>query len=85
MNDLTLPLDLQRFADEAVASGRYRDVSEVVRAGLSLLQQAEAEAAEFVATLEDARAEGERDGFLTAEEVQRRARAAIAETAARRA
>ena len=84
MNDVTLTPELERFAAEAIATGRYRDVSEVVRAGLGLLKEAEAEVADFVASLDEAQAEGERDGFLSADEVERRVRAAIADVAARR-
>ena len=83
MDDITLTPDLERFATEAVAAGRYRDMSEVVQAGLSLLQQTEAELADFVASLEEARAEGERDGFLSGAQVETRVRAAIAKIAAR--
>jgi len=78
MDHLSLPDDLERFAAEAVASGRYRDASDVVRAGLSLLREAEIELADFVTSLEQARIEGERDGFLAAGEVERRVRDAIA-------
>ena len=67
----TLPPDLERFATEAVAAGRYRTVAEVVAVGVSLLQRQEAARAEFVASLEAAEAEGEREGFLTADEVCR--------------
>jgi antitoxin ParD1/3/4 len=77
MNALTLPPDLARFADEAVASGRFRDVAEVVLAGVTLLRRAEAERAGFVASLEEAREEGERDGFLTIDEVEADIQAAI--------
>ncbi|HEY1932250.1 MAG TPA: type II toxin-antitoxin system ParD family antitoxin [Acetobacteraceae bacterium] len=84
MNSITLTPELEQYAAEAVAAGRYRDMSEVVQAGLTLPQQSEAELAEFVASLEDARAEGERDGFLSAAQVQTRVRAAIARVAARR-
>jgi putative addiction module CopG family antidote len=84
MDGVTLPPELERFATEAVAAGRYRDVSEVVQAGLSLLRRAETEVAEFVASLEEARAEGQRDGFLTAEQVEQRVRVAIEDAAARR-
>jgi len=84
MENVTLTPELERFAIEAVAAGRYRDVSEVIQAGLSLLQRAEIEVAEFEATLEEARAEGERDGFLTAEQVEQRVRAAIKDAAAQR-
>ncbi|HVC63699.1 MAG TPA: type II toxin-antitoxin system ParD family antitoxin [Acetobacteraceae bacterium] len=83
MDDITLTPDLERFAAEAVAAGRYRDMSEVVQAGLSLLKEAEAEVADFVASLEAARAEGEQDGFLTAAQVENRVRQAIARVAAR--
>ena len=69
MDGMTIPPELERFADEAVAAGRYRDRSEVVAAGLRLLQQADAEVAAFVRSLEDAQAEGERNGFLTIDEV----------------
>lgn len=75
---LMLPPDLESFAAEAVAAGRYRDVAEVVRAGVQLLRQAEAEAAEFAVSLEAAQAEGKRDGFLTAEQVEQRVRTVIA-------
>ena len=84
VDDVTLSPELERFAAEAVAAGRYRDVSEVVQAGLSLLQRAEAEVTEFVTSLEEARAEGERDGFLTAQQVERRVRAAIQDATVRR-
>jgi putative addiction module CopG family antidote len=84
MDDITLTPELERFAAEAVAAGRYRDMSEVVQAGLSLLKQAEAEVADFVASLEQATAEGEQDGFLSAAQVESRVREAIARVAARR-
>lgn len=83
MDDITLTPDLERFAAEAVAAGRYRDMSAVVQAGLSLLKQTEAEVADFVASLDAARAEGERDGFLSGAQVESRVRAAIAKVAAR--
>ena len=51
MDSVTLPPELERFATEAVAAGRYRDVSAVVAAGVSLLQRAEAARAEFNASL----------------------------------
>jgi len=69
MENVTLPPELERFATEAVAGGRYRDLSEVIAAGVSLLQQAEAAQAAFNTSLEDAEAESERLGFLTADEV----------------
>ncbi|HTU54928.1 MAG TPA: type II toxin-antitoxin system ParD family antitoxin [Acetobacteraceae bacterium] len=69
MNAVTLPPELERFAEEAVASGRYHDMGEVLAAGLSLLQRAEAARAEFIASLEEAEAEAEREGWHSLEEV----------------
>ena len=84
MNGITLPPELEQYAAEAVAAGRYRDRSEVVQAGLTLLKQAETELAEFMTSLEEDRAEGERDGFLSGAQMETRVRAAIAGVAARR-
>lgn len=42
MDNVNLPLDLDRCAAEAVATGRYRDFSDVVATGISLPQRAEA-------------------------------------------
>jgi len=38
MDGMNLPPELERFAKEAVAAGRYRDVAELVAAGVSLLR-----------------------------------------------
>jgi putative addiction module CopG family antidote len=69
MDNVTLPPELERFAAEAVAAGRYRNVAEVVAAGVSLLQRAEAERAAFIRSLEEAEAEAERDGWHSLEDV----------------
>jgi putative addiction module CopG family antidote len=69
MDDVTLPPELARFAEEAVAAGRYRDLSELVAAGVSLLQRAEAARAAFNASLVDAEAEAEREGFCTLDDI----------------
>jgi putative addiction module CopG family antidote len=82
--EVTLPSELERFATEAVASGRYRDTSDVVRAALSLLQDSEAEIAAFRKSLEDALAEGERDGFFEIEDVHREMIEQIEEIESRR-
>jgi antitoxin ParD1/3/4 len=71
MATVTLTPELERFATDAVANGRYCDLSAVVQASMSLLQRAEMERAAFMASLEAAEAESERDGFLTADEVHR--------------
>jgi putative addiction module CopG family antidote len=69
MDNVTLPPELERFATEAVAAGRYRDVSDVVAAGVRLLRQAEAELSVFVNSLEAARAEADRDGWVSLEDI----------------
>jgi putative addiction module CopG family antidote len=69
MNAITLPPDLERFADDIVAQGRFRDVAEVVAAGVSLLQRAEAERAAFIASLEAAEAESIREGWHSLDDV----------------
>jgi len=61
--------ELERFAREVVAEGRYNNVSEVVRQGLRMLQEAEERRRAFTKTLDDAVAESERDGYFTAEQV----------------
>jgi putative addiction module CopG family antidote len=84
MDDVTLPPELARFAEEAVAAGRYRDLSELVAAGVSLLRRLDEARSAFVASLDEAIAEGERDGFFSIEEVEREMDQVIAETVAAR-
>ncbi len=69
--------ELVAFAQGCVASGRYNSVSEVVRAGLRLVQEREEARAAFVRSLEEAVAGGERDGFFSLEEVRTSALAAL--------
>jgi len=69
--------ELEQFAQTSVRSGRYNNVSEVVRAALRMLQDAEARRAAFVASLEAAVADGERKGFRASDAVAAEVRAAI--------
>jgi putative addiction module CopG family antidote len=69
MDTVTLPPELERFAEEAVAAGRYRDLSELVAAGVSLLWRAEAERAAFIKSLEEAAAEADREGWHELDDV----------------
>ncbi len=85
MDGLTLPPELERFAEDAVAAGRYRDVADVVAAGLSLLQRQERDRAAFIASLEAAAAEGERDGFVSADDAFAKAMKLIDEVERRKA
>jgi antitoxin ParD1/3/4 len=75
--NVNLTPELERFARACVESGRFNNVSEVVRSGLRMLQEAEERRAAFVASLEGAREEGLREGFATVEEVEVEVRAAI--------
>jgi antitoxin ParD1/3/4 len=67
--NVSLTPELERFAREVVAEGRYNNVSEVVRQGLRMLQEAEEKRRSFTATLDAAIAESERDGYVSIEEV----------------
>ena len=65
-----------------MASGRFRDVSEVVGAALDGLRQLERQRAELLASVVAAEQEGERDGFLNGDEVAARVGATIARRSA---
>ena len=62
--------ELERFAQSCVRDGRYNNVSEVVRSALRLLQDQEERRVAFVASLQAATAEAERDGFIPASTVE---------------
>ena len=74
--------ELERFARGCVESGRYNNVSEVLRSALRLLQDQEDRQRAFMASLDEAMAEGERDGFFTAEQVLQEMDEIIARTGA---
>jgi antitoxin ParD1/3/4 len=63
--NVNLTPELERFAREVVAEGRYNNVSEVVRDGLRLLQDAAERRRAFTKSLEDAIAESDRDGYVS--------------------
>ena len=75
--NVNLTPELERFAQACVESGRFNNVSEVVRSGLRLLQEAEERRLAFVASLEAARAEALSQGFATVDEVEAEVKAAI--------
>jgi antitoxin ParD1/3/4 len=70
--------ELERFAQACVESGRFDNVSEVVRSGLRMLQDAEERRTAFVASLVAAREEGLREGLATVDQVEADVSAAIA-------
>lgn len=84
MDSVFLPPDLEQFAAAAIAAGRYRDVGEVVAAGVGLLRRAEAQREDLLASVMAAEAQAERDGFLTIDEVMLDADTLIEEMAGTR-
>ena len=78
MDEVMLSPELERFASEAVAAGRFRDLAHVVQSGVSLLQRQEQARADLLVMVLAARDEGVRDGYLTGDQVAQRSRATIA-------
>ncbi|HKS88004.1 MAG TPA: type II toxin-antitoxin system ParD family antitoxin [Stellaceae bacterium] len=64
-----LTAELERFARQCVADGRYNNVSEVVRSALRLLQEQEEQRHRLLQQMRDAEAEADRNGTYTLEEV----------------
>ena len=60
--------ELERFARQCVEEGRYNNVSEVVRSGLRLLQEAEERRQAFTAMLRQVEEETDREGDVSIEE-----------------
>ncbi len=81
MDGITLPPDLEQFATEAVASGRFQDVSDVVRSAVALLKQREQARAELLASVLAAQEQGDRLGYLSGDEVAAHVRQTIARKA----
>jgi len=61
--------ELERFARECVAEGRYNNVSEVVRSGLRLLQEIEERRRYLLQQMREAEAEADREGTVSLETV----------------
>lgn len=64
-----LTAELEQFAKACVESGRYNNVSEVLREGLRLLQEREARFRSFNAMLDEVRRDADRNGDFSLEEV----------------
>jgi len=73
-----LTADLEQFARECVDSGRYNNVSEVVRSALRMLQESEDHRRAFMAMLRSARSEADRKGSYSIEQVAEEMDAVIA-------
>lgn len=61
--------ELEAFARSCVDDGRYNNVSEVVRAGLRALQEAEERRRGFTTMLDAVRAEAAREGIHRLDDV----------------
>jgi antitoxin ParD1/3/4 len=68
---VNLTPELKKFARSCVESGRHDSVSEVVRSGLRLLQEAEEHRTRFESMLDETRTEADRDGSYDIEAVAR--------------
>jgi antitoxin ParD1/3/4 len=62
--NVSLTPELERFARECVEGGGYNNVSEVVRSALRALQEHHKRRDAFEASLREAEAEADRDGWL---------------------
>ncbi|MBF0348890.1 MAG: type II toxin-antitoxin system ParD family antitoxin [Magnetococcales bacterium] len=71
--------ELEIFAHGCVESGRYDNVSEVVRSALRLLQEGEERRSRFNAMLDRVREETERDGGHALDDVMAEADGIIGE------
>lgn len=80
--DAGLSPELERFAIEAVASGRYHDRTAVIAAGLELLRRQEVARAGLLASVLAAEAEADREGTVGGDEVLARVEARLARRAA---
>ena len=70
---------LEEFARSLVETGRYNNVSEVMREGLRLLQDREERHRAFMKMISDVEAEAEREGTYTIDEVSAELDAIIAD------
>jgi putative addiction module CopG family antidote len=75
---VTLNPDQERFAAEAIAKGRFRDLSDVIQAGVDLLRHVEQQRGNLLASVVAAGNEAERDGLHDLDEVESRVSAVIA-------
>ena len=67
--NVSLTPELETFARDCVADGRFNNVSEVVRTGLRLLQEKEDRRQRFNAMLDAVRDEAKREGIHSAKSV----------------
>jgi len=78
---IDLPPDLEAFTRACATSGRYSDASDVIRAALRRLQDADARRTAFVNMLDEAEAEAVRNGSYDLDDVLAEVDAVIDATA----
>ena len=78
--NVSLTPELERFAKACVEGGGYNNVSEVVRSALRDLQERHRRREAFEASLVEAEAEADRDGWLELDDVMAEMDQIIAET-----
>ena len=80
--NVVLTASQSKLVDRLVATGRYRDASDALRAGLALLEREESEMSELCARLNKGLAQARRGEFAegTGEEAIRRAFSQARET-----
>lgn len=83
MDNVILPPELEQFAAEAVAAGRYGDFSHVVAAGIGILRRTEEARIHLLQSVQASERNAEQNGFLTIEEVMDDADAVVVEMAVR--
>ncbi|HEY2069664.1 MAG TPA: type II toxin-antitoxin system ParD family antitoxin [Rhizomicrobium sp.] len=77
---IDLTRELEHFAEDCVASGRYEDVSDVLRSALRLLQEREERRLAFNRMLEEVEAYTDLHGSVDIETVAAEMDKAIAES-----
>lgn len=78
MPNVSLTPEQQSFIEARVASGRFASASEVMRHALRLMQEAEDRRERFVTMLCDVSAQADREGTVSAEDVDAELKAIIA-------
>ena len=69
--NVNLTAELDRFVTETIATGRYENASEVIRAGLRALEERDQLHQAKLATLRGALEEGEKSGVAEGDAFQR--------------
>ena len=78
MPNVSLTPEQLRFIEARVASGRFASASEVIRHSVRMMQDAEERRDRFVAMLCDVSARADREGTISAEDVDAQLTAVIA-------